>query len=193
MILIQNPAHHKTPKEKQLNNQCYIKKKLKLCILRLRSSGVCLSNLMAHDPQKPIFLGLSWIIQMFLIWKYYTMDTFKGTNYYLDCNPASLHSELFLWLVRWLFEFLKVDLFLLSRRSLSAVICLKVVGAQNHQTILSYRTFGRKESYLFFATKHLLVKNITKSSLYFIGLVAWFNLCWPSFNVKLDQNRLKPC
>ena len=60
---------------------------------------------------------------------------------------------------RWLFEYLKVDSISLSSRSISAVIYLKVVGAQNHPTILSYRTFGSKESKSFFTTEHLVVKN----------------------------------
>ena len=62
-------------------------------------------------------------------------------------------------LSRWLFKFLKVDSIHLSSRSLSAVIYLKVVGAQNHQTILSYRTFGSKEYEPFFTTEHSVVKN----------------------------------
>ena len=60
---------------------------------------------------------------------------------------------------RWLFKSLKVDLISLSSRSLPAMIYLKVVGAQNHQTILSYQTFGSKESYLFFTTEHSVVNN----------------------------------
>ena len=45
---------------------------------------------------------------------------------------------------RWLFKFLKVDSIHLNSRSLSAVIYPNVVGAQNHQTILSCRIFCRK-------------------------------------------------
>ena len=61
--------------------------------------------------------------------------------------------------LRWLFKYLKIDSIHLSSRSISAVIYLKVVRAQNHPTILSYRTFGSKESYSFFTTKHSVVKN----------------------------------
>ena len=67
------------------------------------------------------------------------------------------------------------------------MIYLKVVGAQNHQTIFSYRTFGSKESYsyftteqcgskesyLFSATEHLVVKNVDKMS-YILVVLACF-------------------
>ena len=56
-------------------------------------------------------------------------------------------------------QFLKVDSIHLSSRSLSVVIYLKVMEAQNQQTILSYRAFGSNESYLFFTTKRSVVKN----------------------------------
>ena len=59
----------------------------------------------------------------------------------------------------WLFKFLKVDSIFISRRLLSVMIYLRVVGAQNHKTIISYRTFSSKELYLLFATKHSVVKN----------------------------------
>ena len=88
----------------------------------------------------------------------------------------------------------------LSSRSLSAVIYLKVVGAHNHQTFLYYQTFGSKESYTFFIAKHLVVfyqtfgsKECNKFVPYISGSLAWFNLFWPSFNVKLGQNMYKPC
>ena len=63
-------------------------------------------------------------------------------------------------LLRWLFKYLKVDSIHMSSRSISAVIYLKMVGAQNHPTILSYRTFSSKESLSFFTTKHSVVKNV---------------------------------
>ena len=68
-------------------------------------------------------------------------------------------SSLVLIKLKLLFKFLKVDSIHLSSRSLLVVSYLKVVAAQNHQTILSYQTFGSKESYLFFATEHSVVKN----------------------------------
>ena len=67
--------------------------------------------------------------------------------------------------VRWLLKYLKVDSIHLSSRSISAVIYLKVVGAQNHATIHSYRTFSSKESKSFFTTEHLILKNLVCSLL----------------------------
>ena len=66
-------------------------------------------------------------------------------------NSASLY--------RWLFKFLNANSIHLSSRSYSAVIYLKVVAAQNQPTILSYRTFGRKESYSSFTTEHSVENN----------------------------------
>ena len=64
--------------------------------------------------------------------------------------------------IRWLIKYLKVDSIHLSSRSISAEVYLKVVGAQNHPTIISYQRFGSKESYSFFATEHLVLKNEKK-------------------------------
>ena len=61
--------------------------------------------------------------------------------------------------IRWFFKYLKVNFIHLSRRSLSSVIYPKVVGTQNQQTMLSYRTFSSKESYSFFSTKPSVVMN----------------------------------
>ena len=108
-------------------------------------------------------------------------------------NKMILIKLTFLSLRRWLFKYLKVDSIHFSSRSISAVIYLKVVGAQNHPIILYYQKFGSKESYLFFATEHSVVKNVKKCFLYFNGFLARFKLFWPSFNLKLGQNRCKPC
>ena len=98
---------------------------------------------------------------------------------HLVCNPVDIpaskdvkinvtvvdHEKHFWkWKIRQLFKFLKVNSVYLSSRSLLAVIYLKTLGAQNHQTILSYPTFGSEESYLIFATEHSVVKNVFLST-----------------------------
>ena len=82
------------------------------------------------------------------------------------CNIVTSGLLVFIRDLRRLFKFLKVDSIHLSSRSLLAVIYLKVVGAQNQQIILSYRTFSSKESHMFFATKHLVVKNVKKCPIF---------------------------
>ena len=82
--------------------------------------------------------------------------------------------------ISWLFKYLKVDSIHLSSRLISAMIYLKVVGAQNHPNILSYQKFCSKESYLLFATKLLIVKNVKifpTFSFFYHGLHQF----WPSF------------
>ena len=103
-------------------------------------------------------------------------------------------------------SFAVLDSIHLSRRSISAVIYLKVVGIKNHPTILSYQTFGSKESYSFFTTEHLVVKNPiclnqTKYSVVknvktvpyiLMGFQHGLTFFWSSFYVKLGQNWCKP-
>ena len=81
----------------------------------------------------------------------------------MQCLKQKVSGALLLLLhLGWLFKYLKANSIHLSFWSLLAVTYLKVVEAQYHQTILSYRTFGIKESYNFFATEHLVVNNVKK-------------------------------